>query len=111
LTVNKDYGMEVLLIPPIAFVIYLVLAAILSGFGRLLAGHTASSLGKTSTYTGGEQLPATHSLPGYRGFFVIALFFAILHLGVLTLGSGGFTPIAAVYLGGLLLALVALILG
>jgi NADH:ubiquinone oxidoreductase subunit 3 (subunit A) len=111
LTVNKDYGMEVLLIPPIAFVIYLVLAAILSGFGRLLAGHTASSLGKTSTYTGGEQLPATHSLPGYRGFFVIALFFAILHLGVLMVGSSSFAPVAGIYLIALILALLVLIVG
>jgi NADH:ubiquinone oxidoreductase subunit 3 (subunit A) len=111
LTVNKDYGMEVLLIPPIAFVIYLVLAAILSGFGRLLAGRTTSSLGKTSTYTGGEQLPATHSLPGYRGFFVIALFFAILHLGVLMVGSSNFAPVAGIYLIGLILALLVLIVG
>ena len=103
--------MEVLLIPPIAFVIYLVLVALLSGFGRVLAGRAQPSELKTSTYTGGEQLPMTTSLPGYRGFFVMALFFATLHLGVLMLGSSSFAPTAIVYLIGLMLALLVLILG
>jgi hypothetical protein len=42
---------------------------------------------------------------------VIALFFAVLHLGVLMLGTGSLSPIALLYLVGLLLALLALILG
>jgi hypothetical protein len=42
---------------------------------------------------------------------VVALFFAMLHLGVLVLGSGGITLISGVYLAGLMLALLALILG
>jgi hypothetical protein len=42
---------------------------------------------------------------------VIALFFAVLHLGVLMLGSSSLTPISILYLVGLMLALVALILG
>ena len=49
--------------------------------------------------------------PGYKPFFVIALFFAILHLGVLMLGSSSLSPIAGIYLAGLLLTLLALILG
>jgi hypothetical protein len=39
------------------------------------------------------------------------LFFAILHLGVLILGSSDLSATAGVYLVGLMLALVALILG
>jgi hypothetical protein len=50
-------------------------------------------------------------VPGYRPFFIIALFFAVLHLGVLMLGSSGLAPFALLYLVGLLLALLALILG
>ena len=42
---------------------------------------------------------------------MIALFFAILHLSVLVLGSGGLTPITGVYLVGVIMALLALILG
>jgi hypothetical protein len=41
----------------------------------------------------------------------VALFFAVLHLGVLVLGSGNLSGVEAVYLAGLGLALVALILG
>ncbi len=102
---------EVLLAPPIAFLIYLVLAGILSGVGRALAGPTRASSIKSSTYASGEAPPLRTSLPGYKPFFVIALFFAIVHLGVLMLGSSISTPIAAAYLVGLVLALVALILG
>ena len=49
--------------------------------------------------------------PGYRPFFVVALFFAVLHLGALMLGSGSASPAMLVYLLGLMLALLALILG
>jgi hypothetical protein len=49
--------------------------------------------------------------PGYRPFFTYALFFAILHLGVLMLGSGGLTALSGIYMVGLILALVALMLG
>jgi hypothetical protein len=42
---------------------------------------------------------------------VVALFFAVLHLGVLVIGVGGLTPLTGLYLVGLALALLALILG
>ncbi len=101
----------ILLAPPIAFAIYLVLAAILSGVGRALAGRSQASPLKTSTYASGEVAPTHSAAPGYRPFFAMALFFAVLHLGVLMLGSGGLTLISGAYLVGLMLALVALILG
>jgi hypothetical protein len=104
-------NMEIVLAPPVAFLIYLVLVGILSGLGRLLAYRGELSPGKTSTYTGGEAPPLQRAAPGYRPFFVIALFFAVLHLGVLMLGSSGFAPASLAYLIGLILALVALILG
>jgi hypothetical protein len=103
--------MNVLLAPPMAFVIYLALVALLSGFGRMLAAHGTHSEGKHATYAGGEESPLPGSMPGYRGFFIIALFFAILHLGVLMLGSSNFEPIAGAYLIGLMVALLVLIVG
>ena len=66
---------------------------------------------KTSTYASGEEHDTTSAAPGYRPFFVAALFFAVLHLGVLMLGTSGLAPVSLVYLGGLMLALLALILG
>jgi NADH:ubiquinone oxidoreductase subunit 3 (subunit A) len=103
--------MEFLLIPPIAFVIYLLLVGVLAGFGRVLAGPSHASGLKSSTYSSGEANPTSTAVPGYRPFFLVALFFAILHLSVLVLGSGGFTLITAAYLVGIILALIALILG
>ncbi len=102
---------SILLSPPVAFVIYIVLVGILYGLGRLLAGPSKVTSGKSSTYSSGEAPPTYLAAPGYRPFFVVALFFAILHLGVLILGSGELTTVSAIYLGGLLLALIALILG
>ena len=101
----------VLLSPPFAFVLYLALVGILSGFGRMLAARGVHSEGKHTTYAGGEESPVPGSMPGYRGFFIIALFFAILHLGVLMLGSSNFAPIAGIYLVGLIVALLVLIVG
>ena len=102
---------NVLLSPPIAFLIYVALAGILSGLGRVLAGPGQVTPLKFSAYSSGEAPPAQPAAPGYRPFFVVALFFAVLHLGVLVLGSGELSPMAGVYLIGLLLALLALILG
>jgi hypothetical protein len=102
---------NILLTPPVAFLIFAGLAALLAGLGRALAGPEKPSELKSSLYTGGEadHLPA--GAPGYRPFFVIALFFAILHLGVLILGTGGPNWMTIVYLIGLIMALVTLILG
>jgi NADH:ubiquinone oxidoreductase subunit 3 (subunit A) len=102
---------DLLLSPPIAFVTYLVLVGVLYGLGRILAGPPQITPLKSSTYSSGEAPPTEMAAPGYRPFFVVALFFAVLHLGVLTLGSGNLTPISAIYMGGLLAALLALILG
>jgi NADH:ubiquinone oxidoreductase subunit 3 (subunit A) len=102
---------SIFLSPPLAFLIYLVLVLILSGFGRILAGPTTTSEYKSSLYASGEESPKVPAAPGYRPFFIISLFFAILHLGALMLGTGGLTPLSAVYLVGLVLALLALVLG
>ena len=105
--------MAVLLFPPIAFVIYLVLVGVLSGVGRALAvpAHSHDDATKTTAYASGEAGEATQAAPGYRQFFVVALFFAVLHLGMLLAGSSGLTIVTGAYIVGLILALVALILG
>ncbi|MCL4868657.1 MAG: hypothetical protein KJ063_06810 [Anaerolineae bacterium] len=100
-----------ILTPPIAFLLYLLLVAILSGLGRMLAGAMTANGAKTETYSGGEEGPTSAAAPGYRPFFTVSLFFAILHLGVLMLASSGLTPISGLYLLGLGLVLLALILG
>ena len=104
--------MEALLWPPIAFVFYLMLAGVLSAFGRWLAGAPDPSALKSSTYSSGEEAPsASTASPGYRPFFRIALFFAVVHLGALVLASGTFTASMALYLAGLIVVLIVLMTG
>lgn len=102
---------DLLLTPPIALLTYLGLAWLLYRLAGSMAEQSEVNEEKRSVYTGGEAPPARTAAPGYRPFFVIALFFAVLHLGVLMLGSSGLTPLSGLYLAGLLLALLALILG
>jgi len=102
---------NLLLSPLVAFLIYLIMVFIVSGLGKLFSakGHKAEF--KTATYASGEEHDPLPAAPGYRQFFVVALFFAILHLGVLMIGSSGLSAVAGPYLLGLILALIALILG
>ena len=100
-----------LLFPPIAFLIYMLLVGLVTFISGRQAAQGQETPGKAQIYAGGEASPVRPAAPGYRPFFVIALFFAMVHLGVLVAGSGGLTPITGVYLGGLVLALIALILG
>lgn len=97
--------------PPIAFAVYFALTAILLLVAGAVAARGAASALKTSMYGSGEAAKTGVTTPGYRPFFMTALFFAILHLGVLVVGSGGLTTITAVYLTGLILSLIALALG
>lgn len=103
--------MSVLLTPPLAFLIYIPLILILVWIGRELAGPAKSDPSKSSVYGSGEEAPMYSAAPGYKPFFLVALFFAILHLGMLVLGLSGLTIIPIIYLVGLGIALVALILG
>lgn len=97
--------------PPIAFAIYLALAAVLMVFAGAVAARGKASEMKTSVYGSGEAARANAASPGYRPFFMTAFFFAMLHLGVLIVGSGGLTIVTGAYIAGLIVSLVALALG
>jgi NADH:ubiquinone oxidoreductase subunit 3 (subunit A) len=103
--------MEILLSPPVAFLVYIPLVAIIALAGRSMAGPDKSNPTKSSVYGSGEKASTQLAAPGYRPFFLVAFFFAILHLGMLVMGSGSLETASPVYLLGLMLALVALILG
>jgi NADH:ubiquinone oxidoreductase subunit 3 (subunit A) len=100
-----------ILSPLVAFLVYAAIVALTSGLGRLFSAQGQQTEFKSATYASGEKHDPIPAAPGYRQFFVVALFFAVLHLGVLMLGSSNLSPTAGVYLLGLVLALVALILG
>ncbi len=103
--------MQILLTPPIAFLIYIPLVMLITWVGKQLAGPSKPSEAKSSVYGAGEKASNIAAAPGYRPFFLVAFFFAILHLGMLVLGVGELTTAQGIYLVGLILALVALILG
>lgn len=104
--------MNILLSPPLAFLIYIPLVLIIVWLGKTLSSApNRSGMRESSLYSSGEQAPTTQAAPGYRPFFLIAFFFAILHLAMLVLGSSPLRWTTAVYVVGVILALVALILG
>jgi NADH:ubiquinone oxidoreductase subunit 3 (subunit A) len=97
--------------PPVAFAAYVLLAGILLAVAQSVAAKGTPSASKTKTYSSGEEAQVGTASPGYKPFFMVAFFFAILHLGVLIVGSGGFTPVTGVYILGLIFSLLALALG
>ena len=102
---------NLLLSPLVAFLIYVAAASLISGLGKLFSAQGRKTEFKTAAYASGEENDPIPAAPGYRQFFVVALFFAVLHLGVLMIGSSDLSSVAGIYLLGLILALVALILG
>lgn len=103
--------MHILLSPPVAFLVYIPLVALLLLLGRKMAGPQEQNSAKSSIYSSGEEAPMYSAAPGYRPFILVAFFFAFLHLGLLVLGTGSFSFSVIPYLLGLIIALVALLLG
>ena len=100
-----------ILTPVFAFLIYFLVVSAASGLGRLFSARGRKSQFKSEPYASGEDYDPVPAAPGYRKFFVIALFFAVLHLGIIMIGSSDLSSVTGIYLLGLILALVALILG
>ena len=103
--------MEILLSPPIAFLIYVPFVILVLLFGRVIAARPKDSKIKETIYASGEEASTHPAAPGYRPFFLIAFFFAIFHLGVLIIGSGTFTFQSVPFILGLMVSLIALLLG
>jgi NADH:ubiquinone oxidoreductase subunit 3 (subunit A) len=105
--------MNILFSPVLAFPIYIGLVSLLMIIGRLLT-DTTSTTTDSSLYGSGEAVvddEVDKSVPGYRPFFLVSLFFAVLHLGVVILATSTMSTVAIIYLLGLMMALIALILG
>jgi len=107
--------MNLILTPPLAILIYVFLVLIITWAGKKMAGPEAPNKIKSSVYSSGELAPTNMAAPGYKPFFLVAFFFAILHLGMLVVGNGPVDQsqnlISGIFVVGLIFALVALILG
>ena len=101
---------NILFAPLIVFFIYFAVVSVASWLGRLFSARGHDAEFKSATYASGEANDPGLAAPGYHQFFVVALFFAVLHLGVLMIGSSGLSLSAVPYLLGLILILVALVL-
>lgn len=103
--------MEIILTPPIAFLIYIPFVILILLVGRGMAGKSKDSDLKETVYASGEEASTKPAAPGYRPFFLIAFFFAILHLGMLIVGTGTYSFQTVPFILGLMVSLIALILG
>jgi len=105
-------GIEVLISPPVAFVLFLAIAALLYLLGKKMAPKLNNVGGKLTTYACGEDIPGTKVQFCYRLFFFIALFFTIMHVATLmiaTVPSGKIALFAVLYLAVIFLAILALV--
>jgi NADH:ubiquinone oxidoreductase subunit 3 (subunit A) len=103
---------DALLSPPLAFLVYLGLAALIYLLGARLAPKLKKEGGKLTTYACGEDLPGVKLQWGYRLFFFVALFFTIMHVAALvmaTIPSGGVAVFGLVYLAMIFLSIMALV--
>ena len=79
--------LSILLSPPLAFLICLVLSVAIYGFGRLVEEKCTPVEGKYEPYACGENYVAEKSNFGYRKFYIAAIFFTIMHVAVLTVAT------------------------
>ena len=101
---------DILLSPPIAFLILLLLFLGLSHALRHRAAAGAVNKQKTEAYSGGQQGVDHHVTPDYSKFYAFTLVFAILQvmvLAVATAPAGTLTlPLLYLAAGGLVLFIV-----
>jgi NADH-quinone oxidoreductase subunit A len=91
--------MEILLFPPVAFVISLAFVMLLSALLSPLSAKPARVPGsaKHKAYGCGEDVPVDQAkaIPDYQGFFPFAIFFTLLHVAGLMLATWSFNPASA----------------
>ncbi len=79
--------LEILLSPPLAFLLAMGIAWLVYAFGALLGPALNATPGKLEPYACGEDFEAEKFSFGYRRFFVAALFFTIMHVAVLSVAT------------------------
>jgi NADH-quinone oxidoreductase subunit A len=105
-------GIEILLSPPVAFVLILAVSVLLYLLGKRMAPKLTKSGGKLTSYACGEDIPGSKIQFGYRLFFFVALFFTIMHVAALviaTVPAGNIALFAVLYLAVVFLSILALI--
>ena len=105
-------GIDILISPPVAFVLFLIVAVLLFRLGRRMAPKANNVGGKLTSYACGEDMPGQKIQFGYRLFFFVALFFTIMHVAALviaTVPAGKIVLFAVLYLAVIFLSIMALV--
>ena len=99
-----------LLVPPVAFLIFLGCFYLLYWLAGTLAPKSKNTGdGKLKAYACGEDIPGIKLKFGYRNYFLLALFFTIMHVATLVVATLPGGPIAFLGLFYLCLIFVALL--
>lgn len=77
----------ILLVPPIAFVVYLLISYFISRLTVLTAAKGKDLPGKRKSYACGENITQQKVQPDYRQFFPVAFFFTIMHVTALIIST------------------------
>ncbi|MDD5687392.1 MAG: hypothetical protein PHE88_06145 [Elusimicrobia bacterium] len=104
---------RLILLPPVVFIILLIVSVIMSLVFSKLAFKGHATTGKLKQYACGEDIPVLQLKPDYSQFFKFALFFTIMHVVALILTTlpRGFTSgygIAIVYIISAIVGLLIL---
>ena len=89
--------MDILLSPPVVFVISLLFVMGLSELLSPMAANPARVEGsaKHKPYGCGEDVPGEKADPDYHTFFPFAIFFTLLHVAGLMIATWSFNPLSA----------------
>ncbi len=92
---------DIIISPPIAFLILLAVCALVLFVSRLLAARGSDAKNKLNAYACGESMEENQAQPDYAQFFKFAFFFTIMHVVALMVATSpdGISPITGIYLG------------
>lgn len=99
---------NILLSPPVAFLLFILVGLGLYALGRAMAGPSVPEEGKAETYACGEEFEGARFQFGYAKFYIAALFFTVMHVAALTIAtvpSGADAWKGFLYLGAIALAI------
>ena len=96
---------RLLLMPPLDFILLLLVAGLLAWFAKGLAAKGKHAAGKGEPYACGQDVSTGRIQPGYADFFPFAFFFTIMHVDALLLAT---VPASSVWMTAPFLAISAL---
>jgi NADH:ubiquinone oxidoreductase subunit 3 (subunit A) len=106
----NDLSSYILLLPPVAFVLFLLLSTGFSALVRLIGAKGTAAAGKEKSYACGQEIKDNKAQPNYAEFFPFAFFFTIMHVVVLIIATAPGTALwmAIAYVAVALMSLLIL---